>query len=334
VLIAGADEVALAHAERLGDACEVRGVPLTLMFRHLREDSASLLGGGTAAFMRLGNHAEAERAASYIGRRHTFVMSSFTVTRGGSLTTTRGTSDSHGSGQNASTARAHGWSAGPGGGVLPGSTRSGGQTRTTGTSTSRTRGTSWSAADGTSWSDAQARQRAYEFAVEPTVLQNLPDHAMLLADRTGSALRLRAVECDPDIITLPGATADPPSPPGSIPPDGAYRHAPAGVASHGEWPHRVAPPAGPPALPRPVPPPVAAQYAGTGYDGGSGDPRETPADPVRPGEYRRPSDAPPLPAGRAPAPRADRNANPTGARVAARCRGPRDGPARCRAAQR
>ena len=82
VLIAGADEVARAHAERLGDACEVRGVPLTLMFRHLREDSASLLGGGTAAFMRLGNHAEAERAASYIGRRHTFVMSSFTVTRG------------------------------------------------------------------------------------------------------------------------------------------------------------------------------------------------------------------------------------------------------------
>ena len=100
--------------------------------------------------------------------------------------------------------------------MLPGSTRSGGQTRTTGTSTSRTRGTSWSAADGTSWSDAQARQRAYEFAVEPTVLQNLPDHAMLLADRTGQALRLRAVECDPDIITLPGATAGPPAPPGGI----------------------------------------------------------------------------------------------------------------------
>jgi hypothetical protein len=208
VVVAGADEVPRAHAERLSDVCELRGVPLTLMFRHLRDDAAALLGGGTAAFMRLGNHAEAEQAASYIGRRHTFAVSSFTVTRGDSLTTNWGTSDSYGTGTNASVARTGGWSH-SGGGPFSGSVHSGGRTRTTGTSTSRTSGTNWSQGQGTNWSDAQARQRVYEFAVEPTVLQGLPEHALLVADRAGKSLRLRAVECDPSIISLAGVSMTP-----------------------------------------------------------------------------------------------------------------------------
>jgi len=55
VIIAGADEITRPHLERLSDACEQRRVPLTVMFRHLREDTLHMLGGGTAAFMRLGN---------------------------------------------------------------------------------------------------------------------------------------------------------------------------------------------------------------------------------------------------------------------------------------
>jgi hypothetical protein len=70
VIIAGADTIARPHLERLADACERRGVPLTLMFRHLRDDATAVLGGGTAAFMRLANHHEAEQAASYLGRQH------------------------------------------------------------------------------------------------------------------------------------------------------------------------------------------------------------------------------------------------------------------------
>jgi hypothetical protein len=202
VIIAGADEVPRAHAERLSDACEMRGVPLTLMFRHLRDDAASLLGGGTAAFMRLGNHAEAEQAASYLGRRHTFVMSSYTVTHGGSRTATRGTSDSYGTGKNSSDARTGGWSGAMGAGPLSGTSHSGGRTTTTGTSSSRTWGASWSEADGTSWSDSAGRQRVYEFAVEPTVLQDLPEYALLVADRPGQGGRPCVVECDPDIVTL------------------------------------------------------------------------------------------------------------------------------------
>ncbi len=206
VIIAGADEVPRAHAERLSDACELRAVPLTLMFRHLRDDAAGLLGGGTAAFMRLGNHAEAEQAASYLGRRHTFVMSSYTVTRGGSRTATRGTSDSHGTGRNSSDARTGGWSGAMGAGPLPGASHSGGRTTTTGTSSSRTWGTSWSEADGTSWGDSAGRQRVYEFAVEPTVLQGLPDHALLVAGPSGQGAPPRVVECDPEIQFLLGDT--------------------------------------------------------------------------------------------------------------------------------
>ncbi len=80
VIIAGADEITRSHLERLSDACERRRVPLTVLYRHLREDALSMLGGGTAAFMRLGNHAEAEQAASCIGRQHKFVLSQRTAT--------------------------------------------------------------------------------------------------------------------------------------------------------------------------------------------------------------------------------------------------------------
>jgi hypothetical protein len=159
VLIAGADEITRRQLEHLADACEARRVPVTLLFRHLREDAASVLGGGTTAFMRLGNHAEAEQAAAYIGRRHTFVVSSFTATRGG-----------------------------------------------------------WSQSGGAYRSETETRQRVCGYAVEPAALQNLPDCALLLADRAGETLRLHAVECDPAIITLPGASTAPLPLPGSIPP--------------------------------------------------------------------------------------------------------------------
>ena len=216
VIIAGADEISRAHAERLSHACEQRGVPLTLMFRHLRDDAARLIGGGTAAFMRLGNHTEAEQAAAYIGRRHTFVVSSYTATRGGSQTSTQGSSDGHGTGDSRADARNRGWQDG---GLFSAGSTSGGRSRTTGTSTSTSRNwsTSSSQADGTSWSETATRQRVYEYAVEPTALQNLAEYALLLADRSGRTLQLHAVECDPAITSFPGVSSAPLPPPGSIP---------------------------------------------------------------------------------------------------------------------
>ncbi|HEU5385237.1 MAG TPA: hypothetical protein VFV73_04980 [Streptosporangiaceae bacterium] len=188
VIVAGADEITRPHLERLAGACEQRGVPLTFLFRHLREDSLAVLGGGTAAFMRLGHHAEAEQAANYLGRRHTFVLSQLTASHGGSESLTRSDSYGHGDGTTSSSSWAE-LSLGPG-------------SRSDGRSTSRnwSAGSSW--ADGTNWSDAASLQRVYEYAVEPAILQNLPDHALLLAARGRCGRQLRAVECDPAISTL------------------------------------------------------------------------------------------------------------------------------------
>jgi hypothetical protein len=51
-------------------------------------------------------------------------------------------------------------------------------------------------------------------------LQNLPEFALLLADRSGTDLQLRAIECDPSIITLAGASTEPLPPPDSRPTGG------------------------------------------------------------------------------------------------------------------
>jgi hypothetical protein len=188
VIVAGADEITRPHLERLAGACEQRRVPLTFLFRHLREDSLALLGGGTAAFMRLGHHAEAEQAASYLGRQHTFVLSQRTATWGSNESLTRSDGYSHGDGGSTSVSFAE-FSLGPG-------SRSGGR------STSRNWTAGSSVSDGTSWSDAASLQRVYEYAVEPTVLQNLPDHALLLAARGPAGRSPCAVECDPAISAL------------------------------------------------------------------------------------------------------------------------------------
>jgi hypothetical protein len=131
----------------------------------------------------------------------------------------------------ASTARTHGWQ----GHGFPGfhDTSSGGRTHTDGTSTSQNWSSSWSDADGTNWSETQTRQRVYEYAVEPTALQNLPEYALLLADRSGGTLAMRAVECDPAIISLPGASTDPLPTPATL----AYSSGPPVMP--------VVPPAGP-----------------------------------------------------------------------------------------
>ena len=205
VIIAGADEVARAHLERLADACERRRVPLTLMFRHLREDALAVLGGGTAAFMRLGHHGEAEQAASYIGRQHTFVLSQLTATLGGNETHTRTDTEGYGVTDSRSFGSTRGWTEDH----LGGGSRNGALNRSRGLTTSRNWSVAQSWATGTNWSTATAAQRVYEFTVEPSVLQHLPDHALLLTASGRSGPDLCAVECDPAIVTLPGVSTRP-----------------------------------------------------------------------------------------------------------------------------
>ena len=209
VVIAGADEISRPHLERLAGACERRGVPLTLLFRHLRDTGLSMLGGGAAAFMRLGHHGEAEQAAAYIGRQHRFVLSNVTASLGGSdthtITETEGqtvTDTIHIGGQ-------AGWkSRVPGRGL-----RDRGADESRRPSRSRSVARNWSTArswaESTNWSNAAASQRVYEYAVEPAVLQNLPDQALLLVTRGSGGPVLRSVECDPAIVTLPRVSVRP-----------------------------------------------------------------------------------------------------------------------------
>ncbi|MFI6292159.1 hypothetical protein ACIBEJ_11290 [Nonomuraea sp. NPDC050790] len=209
VVVAGADEVAAHHLERLSDVCERRGVPLTLLFRHLRETSLRMIGGGAVAFMRLGNHEEATRAADFVGRSHRFVLSQLTRTMGGNETHTRTETqgESATEGTSSSTSRSSTKTYREGLLPLPDLLNfSKGKTDTSGDSRSFTR--TWSSAvafaEGTNWSDAQARQRVYEYVVEPSTMQSLPEYALLLAEPTpGQGVRLTPTECNPAIITLP-----------------------------------------------------------------------------------------------------------------------------------
>jgi hypothetical protein len=256
VIIAGADEITRGHLEALADACERRGVPLTLLFRHLRDDAAALIGGATAtAFMRLGNHREAEQAAAFIGRQHTFTVSGWTATRGGEHSTASTSGYSRGTSQSRGTSTTSGWS----GDGLWDQTSSGGRTRSRDHGRSQDWSQSGTASDGTSWSTAQSTQRVYEYAVEPVVLQHLPDGALLFPARGTASSGLLAVECDPQIITLPGAASlAPPSDPAitrpAAEPDGwpelaAPRHQPASQLWRGSPADSA--PAWPPARPGP-----------------------------------------------------------------------------------
>jgi hypothetical protein len=236
VIIAGADEITRSHLEALADACDRHGVPLTLLFRHLRDDATMLIGGAaTTAFMRLTNHHEAEQGASFIGRQYTFTVSGWTATRGGEHSTSRTTGYSHGQSTSRGYSTNRGWS---GDGLAPWDrTASGGRTR------SRDRGSSqeWSESDseseGISWSTAENVQRVYEYAVEPTVLQSLPANALLLPPRGSAIGDVLAVECDPQIIMLPGAAAD------LAAAEGASALQPA--AGQGDWPALAPPSQGP-----------------------------------------------------------------------------------------
>jgi hypothetical protein len=246
VIIAGADEVSRDHLEALAGACERRGVPLTLLFRHLRDDATAFIGGAAAtAFMRLGNHHEAEQAAAFIGRHHTFTVSGWTVTRGGEHSATSTTGYSHGNSQSRGTATTRGW-AGDG---LWHESPSGGRTRSRDHGHSQEWTQSDTASDGASWSLAHNVQRVYEYAVEPAVLQNLPGNALLIPVRGTASPGLLAVECDPQIITLPevaSSMAVPRDPAGARP-----------LAEPGGRPE-LAPPRQPPARQPRQDPPLAA----------------------------------------------------------------------------
>ena len=192
LILLGADRFRRSHLERLDQLARRRGVRLVCFFRHLREDSVEVLGGGEAVvFMRLGNAKEAEAAATFIGRDHRLVLSQFTVQHSSSLSNTVGTSDSESTGENQSVTKGRQWSRTRShqygaSTSFPHDNRSenrGTQTSTSkGTSVTNTTGTSESQQTGTSESRSAGYQRVYEFVVEPRFLQSLASTSFILVD--------------------------------------------------------------------------------------------------------------------------------------------------------
>jgi hypothetical protein len=177
IVVAGADHLSAKHLEQAAGLCDSLGFRLVLLFQHLREVGATLLGGGRATvFMRLGNYDEAERAANYIGRGYRFELARITTERSEADTTSK--------------TRSRGGEA-----LNP---------------VARIWGTSRTKAHETAWSYAEMRQRVHELFVEPTHLQALPPTAFILvqhvADRPVLAV---AADCNPDLLTLPRVSTEP-----------------------------------------------------------------------------------------------------------------------------
>jgi hypothetical protein len=232
IVVVGADEVDHRHIERLSVLCERRNIRLVLFFAHLREESLHTIGGGEVAFMRLANHQEAAQAAEFIGRHHKFMLSELTRALGGNETHSIADQEGYSVGESHGT----GVTTGPGGGGQR--SRSWSRTRNWSQTVSR--------ATGTNWNDAAAAQRVYEFAVEPRVLQDLPDYALLLVKRDGRGSVVQAVECDPAIVTLPRTTMDPlPAIPMPHPAEAAVTAGPPSEVTISQpaplLPHQVAP---------------------------------------------------------------------------------------------
>jgi hypothetical protein len=97
VILAGADDQAARHLQRLTSVCERYGVPLIRTFSRLSQESARHLDTRNTAFMRLATRAEAVRAAEHIGMERRFVAGRFTHSRSTSQsrTSTRGESVTH-----------------------------------------------------------------------------------------------------------------------------------------------------------------------------------------------------------------------------------------------
>ena len=192
LIVAGADRLQRRHLERLSDICERRNVRLVYLFRHLREQTLQVLGGGAVGFMRLGNHEEAERAAGFIGREYRFTVSS--ISRGLNGGETHSTGSNYGEGDSAGSNQTRGFLFDPTVGYTRG--------------TSRNWGLSYQYSEQTGWSYQSTDQRVYEYRVEPRTLQDLPEYALLVVESRPTGPALRAVECNPDILSLPRATTD------------------------------------------------------------------------------------------------------------------------------
>ncbi len=195
LVIAGGDHIGRAGLESLARQARRTGVRLIYLLHHLRGDLQQILGDpdSTALLMRQGNAREAAAAAEFIGRGHKFALSQLTMQIGDTRT--------------------------QGGGRSVGVTNSVAETEGTSHSVgirwdsagrSSSQSTTWSTAhsvqDSTNWSEAESltqgetQARVYEFEVEPTTIQRLPETAFILVNPGGQGRRALLGDCNPRLV--------------------------------------------------------------------------------------------------------------------------------------
>jgi hypothetical protein len=185
VVLIGADELPEALLDFLADSVEQCGSQLLVFFERLNEDSAKRLGwrgSPIAGFFRMPNAKEAAIAADFLGKRHSFVLS--------------GTSDTRGTNMD------WGWSKASTSGVDQSTSRScqiGQMFANTTRSVSRSSSTSntVSASQSVSNSSTSNYSRVYEHLLDPAVFQGLESGALLVVDTSSGAATLAS--CNRDI---------------------------------------------------------------------------------------------------------------------------------------
>lgn len=195
LVVAGADHLGREALEAMARQARRARVRLVLLLEHLRGDLQQLLGGSDSAavLMRLGNSHEAEEAARFVGRGHTFALSQ--LTRQVGRTFTEGRSRSWGGQESYSETSGASWNSGHG----PGGASSG---RSRSDSVTSSRGRTWQDTKNTSIADSQSDgttvARSYDFRVEPTAIQELPPTSFFLAESGQVVLG----DCNPGIVFL------------------------------------------------------------------------------------------------------------------------------------
>lgn len=202
LIVAGADHLGREALEAMARQARRARVRLVLLLEHLRGDLQQLLGGSDSAavLMRLGNSHEAEEAARFVGRGHTFALSQ--LTRQVGRTFTEGRSHSWGGQESYSETSGTSWNSGHG----PGGASSG---RSRSDSVTSSRGRTWQDTKNTSVADSRSDgttvARSYDFRVEPTAIQELPPTSFFLAESGQVVLG----DCNPGIVFLDKVSATP-----------------------------------------------------------------------------------------------------------------------------
>ncbi|GGK10420.1 hypothetical protein GCM10010123_45490 [Pilimelia anulata] len=192
LVVAGVDHLGAGTLDLLAGHARRAGVRLVLMIDHPQGTGEAAIGtGGAVCVMKMYNHRDAEAAASFIGREHTFVLSETTVNVGRSfsdggrdgfaVSTGR---DSHGSPETWPMARR-----------IDGVSDSRGQAWT-GTRT-------WNA--GRSVDSSWTASRVHEFTVDPERILGLPETAFILVDNAPSGRQVVLADCNPGLALLNGA---------------------------------------------------------------------------------------------------------------------------------